>query len=198
MASMTVQHNLKTSLETKGYFVGENFLPEPLARELFSEATNLATDFQQATIGQRKQASPHQRGDRIFWIDESTSSKAQRTLFDLLGSLKYLLNESLFLNIDSMELHFAVYPPGGFYERHRDAFKHRPTDRARVVSFIFYLNPNWSESDGGALKLYLNDSILTVLPKLGTAVFFLSQEIEHEVLPTHKDRWSIAGWMRRR
>jgi SM-20-related protein len=37
---------------------------------------------------------------------------------------------------------------------------------------------------------------LKVIPALGTLAIFLSEEFPHEVLPTHRDRYSIAGWYR--
>jgi SM-20-related protein len=74
---------------------------------------------------------------------------------------------------------------------------HRPQ---RVLSSVVYLNPNWDIADGGELVLYdTTDSELTrVQPLAGTAVFFMSEEFPHEVLPARRERYSIAGWFRGR
>jgi len=64
-----------------------------------------------------------------------------------------------------------------------------------VVSMVIYLNPNWQPGDGGELRLYPSDgSVINIAPKAGTLALFLS-ELEHEVLPTLKPRYSITGWM---
>ena len=52
------------------------------------------------------------------------------------------------LGLFEMEVCFAVYPPGGFYDRHLDSFAGA---RNRVVSLVAYLNEDWDEARGGAL-----------------------------------------------
>jgi SM-20-related protein len=60
---------------------------------------------------------------------------------------------------------------------------------------VFYLNADWQEGNGGELVIYNGESGVSIIqPELGTLVLFLS-EIEHEVLPTHRDRKSVTGWM---
>jgi SM-20-related protein len=94
------------------------------------------------------------------------------------------------------EGHYAIYPPGARYERHRDRFR---DDDARVLSCVLYLNDAWHASDGGALRLYLpHDETLDVLPEAGTFVAFLSAELDHEVRPASRERAAITGWFRRR
>jgi SM-20-related protein len=48
------------------------------------------------------------------------------------------------------------------------------------------------------LRLHLHDGPCDIKPRPGCVVLFLSDEVEHEVLPATRDRWSIAGWFRRR
>ena len=55
------------------------------------------------------------------------------------------LNRALFLSLKDYETHFAIYPPGTFYEKHVDQFQ---SSGARKISFAFYLNENWTQSDG--------------------------------------------------
>ncbi|HEK0779309.1 TPA: 2OG-Fe(II) oxygenase, partial [Proteus mirabilis] len=91
--------------------------------------------------------------------------------------------------------HFACYEKGAFYKKHLDAFKENVTRR---LTTVLYLNDEWAPQDGGELVIYdLDDNQLaTVAPQGGRLVVFLSEQFPHEVLPTHKERISIAGWFR--
>lgn len=134
------------------------------------------------------------RGDSTLWLDDERAGDAARGFLTGLDALRAELNRELFLGISEVEAHYACYPAGTFYRKHRDRF--RDSD-ARVVSLVGYLNDDWRESDGGALRLYLPGGEIDVLPQGGTSVCFLS-ELEHEVLPATRQRLSIAAWMRRR
>ena len=59
-----------------------------------------------------------------------------------------------------------------------------------------YLNPDWTEADGGALRLRCDAGDVDVAPRSGSVVFL--SELEHEVLPAMRERLSIAAWLRRR
>ena len=52
------------------------------------------------------------------------------------------------------------------------------------------------DADGGALRLSLEGGDVDVAPRTGSVVFL--SELEHEVLPAMRERWSIAAWLRRR
>lgn len=87
-------------------------------------------------------------------------------------------------------------PPGAGYARHLDRL--RDTD-ARVVSAVFYLNDSWQETEGGALRLYLDDGAhRDIYPHAGSLLLFLSAQFEHEVLPATRNRMSIACWIQQR
>jgi len=62
---------------------------------------------------------------------------------------------------------------------------------------ISYLNENWNENDGGELLIYQNYNNQKINPEQGTTVFFKSNELQHEVLVTKKQRMSITGWLKR-
>jgi SM-20-related protein len=132
------------------------------------------------------------RGDDTGWIDNDSATSA----LDYLACLKRLrheLNQRLYLGLAEEEAHFACYPPGAAYQRHRDQF--RGTD-TRVLSIVSYLNSDWSAEDGGALRLYLPAGSVDVLPHAGTSIVFRSH-LEHEVLPATRERLSIAAWLRK-
>jgi SM-20-related protein len=102
------------------------------------------------------------------------------------------INRSLFLSLKDVELHTTVYPAGAYYKRHLDQFK---AGDHRKLSVICYLNKDWTDALGGQLRLYIKGGIIDVLPLAGRLVCFRSDNIEHEVLPSRKERLSVTGWM---
>lgn len=150
--------------------------------------------FKKAGIGksQDKQINESIRGDYIHWVDPSTASPALSVYLNRLRELVSYLNQALFLSLKDIEVHETVYPVGSFYKRHLDQFK---KDDHRKLSVICYLNENWTDEQGGQLKLYLPGEELNVLPLAGRLVCFRSDELEHEVLPAARERLSITGWI---
>ena len=135
------------------------------------------------------------RGDRTRWFEPDALSPPQAAYWQAMDALRRDLNQRLLLGLESLEAHYALYPPGAGYARHRDRFR---DDDARVLSSVCYLNEGWQPVDGGVLRLHLADGVHDVAPQGGTLALFLSAEIEHEVLPAQRERLSIAGWFRRR
>lgn len=133
------------------------------------------------------------RTDATLWLDDPRCAAPARTFLARMDEVRIALNRTLYLGLAECEAHYAAYPPGGGYARHRDRF--RDSD-ARVVSWVSYLNDDdWREDDGGALRLHLHDGAVDVSPA-GGSICFMS-ELEHEVLPSTRERLSIACWMRR-
>lgn len=132
------------------------------------------------------------RGDSTRWLDAGSGTAAAGYLADL-ETLRASLNRQLCLGMDEVEAQFACYPIGASYRRHSDRF--RDSD-SRVLSLVSYLNEDWRTEQGGALRLYLPQGTMDVMPQSGTSICFLS-EIEHEVLPATRERLSIAAWLRR-
>ncbi len=134
----------------------------------------------------------------MLWLEPDSLSPLQSAYFDLVDQIRLTLNRRCFFGLKSFEAHFARYPIGSFYKRHLDQFQQVPY---RIVTVIIYLNDSWTETDEGALRMYIpnEDGIETIqdfLPLPGRMVVFLSAEIPHEVLPTNKERNSITGWLR--
>jgi SM-20-related protein len=50
--------------------------------------------------------------------------------------------------------------------------------------------------NGGELILYGASGVESVAPTFGTTVIFPSAELEHEVLPARRERYSVSGWLR--
>ena len=136
---------------------------------------------------------PDIRGDSTLWLHDPRCGDAARDFLAALDGLRDELNRRLYLGLREVEAHYAAYPAGAGYARHRDRFR---DDDARVLSWVTYLNDGWNEGDGGALRLHAERGGIDVLPSGGTSVCFLS-ELEHEVLPVARERLSIAAWFRR-
>ncbi|BAN46040.1 2OG-Fe(II) oxygenase [Metapseudomonas resinovorans] len=134
------------------------------------------------------------RGDSIHWLEPGQSSASDAYLA-LMDELRQRLNRELYLGLEDFECHFALYPPGAFYRKHVDRFR---DDDRRAVSVVAYLNDDWREEQGGALRLHLAEGEHDVQPEGGGLVVFLSADLPHEVLPASRERLSLAGWFRRR
>ena len=159
-----------------GMAIEPEFVAVPIMRGLAAEARrrDAAGEFHAARVGRGREVS----------------------LRASLERLRFALNQSQFLGLLSFEGHYAIYPPGAFYRRHRDRFR---DDDARVLSCVLYLNDAWTLADGGALRIHLGGGQLRdVLPAGGTLVCFLAERYEHEVLPTARERLAVSGWFLRR
>lgn len=175
-------------------------LPAWVVHALAEEARRLWHEgkFRPAGIGRGAgyRVRPEVRGDWILWWDEDAPTPIQAIYRAEIERLRQTLNETLFLGLIAFEVHYAVFPPGAFYRRHRDRFLMADE---RVISCILYLNPTWSEDDGGALRIYDPDGTThDILPRAGTFVLLRSDTVEHEVQPTRRERFSVTGWLRRR
>jgi SM-20-related protein len=188
------------AVATENRAVIPDFLPEPLVVALAETARrrDAAGEFRAARIGRgmHRVERGDIRGDRTLWLDDQAHDPAERALAQVLERLRVALNETTFLGLIAFEGHYALYPPGAFYRRHRDRFR---DDDTRVLSCVLYLNEAWTAADGGTLRIYLpSHQSSDVLPVGGTLVCFLADRFEHEVLPATRERLSIAGWFRRR
>ena len=132
------------------------------------------------------------RGDKIRWITKDFF--AGFYYLHSINALANLFNQSLFAGIRHSEAHYACYPVGFGYQWHSD----NPARRnERVISAVFYLNDDWSESDGGALEIVDKHGIHhSVMPVANRLVIFDS-DLQHQVQIANRQRYSIATWMRR-
>lgn len=162
-------------------------------------ARGAGADLEAAGIGREGdfQLDRSIRRTRITWFDGSTP--AQRDFQAWTETLRQALNRELMLGLFEMEVCFAVYPPGGFYDRHLDSFAGA---RNRMVSLVAYLNEDWDEARGGALAVWPEgageDDIPTarIVPEGGGIVLMLSEDIPHAVEVTTEKRLGLAGWWR--
>ncbi len=198
---------LAESLARDGFAICEEYWSADRWLALATEAQLLRVKggFRRAGVGRGTslRIRPEIRSDYVCWIDPDAPTRRQRMWLERMELLRQCLNQHLYLGLSSFESHFAVYPPGSFYQTHLDRFADASL---RTVSTILYLNPDWAHELGGALRLHLaaeNEATHTsvqrdIMPTGGTFVCFLSAEIHHEVLPASRERWSIVGWFSKR
>ncbi|WMS86771.1 2OG-Fe(II) oxygenase [Pleionea litopenaei] len=187
---------ISDDLIAQGFSIQLNAISHELGEQLLHHLLNMSKQkFSPAGIGREsaQQLNRFVRSDEICWINGDTP--AGREWLEFASRLKDFLNQQLFLGLFSFETHFAHYGEGDFYKKHRDAFHGQAN---RVLSVVLYLNPGWQSQDGGELVIYDDEDqqLAKVLPSFATMAVFLSEEFPHEVLPAHRDRYSIAGWFR--
>lgn len=199
MTNSTAIQELVEILAQRDWAVYEGFLDAARVAALRAEAVALhaAGGFRAAGIGHGAVRRPEVRGDDLAWITQESAPAASALSQGDFEILRHAINARTYLGLHELEAHYAVYAPGTFYARHLDRFQE---DNQRVISLVLYLNEDWGTDDGGELRLYPSGSEagVTVAPRAGTIVCFLSERVPHEVLPARRPRHSLAGWFRRR
>lgn len=199
-----VHEALVAQLAGQGFAVVPDFLPPPAIAALRREALrrDAAGELVAAGVGRPSERAVRDdiRGDRIAWLEDDRPAPAEAPLQRALAALCDAVNSALWLGLWRFEGHYAIYPPGAFYARHRDRFRASSgTSGERVLSCVVYLNERWASDDGGALRLHFADGATRdVLPVGGTLVAFLAADFEHEVLPATRPRLAVTGWFRTR
>lgn len=132
------------------------------------------------------------RGDKIRWITQDFF--AGYYYLQSINQLASVLNRSLFAGIRHSEAHYACYPVSFGYQWHSD----NPTGRdERIISAVFYLNDEWEVSDGGALEMIDNDGKHHKVMPVANRLVVFDSNLQHQVQIAHRQRYSIATWMRR-
>ncbi len=134
------------------------------------------------------------RNDSIYWLDRKHDNEYENDFLDQIDDFIKYLNRSCFAGITGYEFHYSLYEIGGFYKKHIDQFQDNSN---RKYSMISYLNDDWQKSDGGELVVYQTYNNKHITPTQGKTVLFKSNELQHEVLVTRKQRMSITGWLKR-
>jgi SM-20-related protein len=177
--------------------LSDNFLGIDLSKKLKGNLFQLLLEKQlrAAGIGQNESLVENKliRNDLIYWMDRKHNDVHENTFFDLMDAFVKYLNETCYTGITSYEFHYAFYDKGSFYKKHLDQFK---SNNSRVYSMIMYLNEDWQPNDGGELCVYPSGKAQDIEPLNGKCVFFKSDQLEHEVLLSHKPRMSITGWLK--
>jgi SM-20-related protein len=176
--------------------IDSNFLTQQLASGLFQHITQLKLADKMAAAGigndSVKDSYQQMRGDKIYWLDKKNENVFEQTFLLQIEAFIEYLNSTCYTGITGYEFHYAVYETGTVYKRHKDQFKN---NASRKFSLINYLNEDWLNEEGGQLLVYQESHTESILPQSKTAVFFKSDEMEHEVTVAVRDRMSITGWL---
>jgi len=193
-----------SGLREQGWFLRDALLGRSIALGIHDAVEGLAADGRLRPAGVSRGAlhrvDAAVRGDAITWVEPAEASPPLVPLRNTFVSLRDALNREVYLGLDRIEIQIARYPGGGsHYDRHRDAFRAQPGDRpSRRVTAIYYANPTWRPGDGGVLRLHLEGGPRDVAPLLDRLLVFLSERVEHEVLPAREPRRAVTAWFRAR
>jgi SM-20-related protein len=134
------------------------------------------------------------RGDKIHWLDKKNKHTEELGFLEHIEDFIDYLNKTCYTGINAYEFHYALYEEGSYYKRHKDQFRN---NNDRKYSLVSYLNNDWLEADGGQLWVHREGGIQKIIPTCRKAVFFQSNEMEHEVTTAMRSRMSITGWLKR-
>ncbi|MEH6410919.1 MAG: 2OG-Fe(II) oxygenase, partial [Hyphomonas sp.] len=141
---------IAADIAAHGWSWQPSLLPDELTAALRTElqALDARQDLEAAGIGREDafQLDRSVRRTRISWLDGS--SPAQEAFLAWAEPIRQSLNRELLIGLFEFEACFAVYPEGGFYDRHLDSFEGA---RNRVMSLVVYLNEDWQDDQGGGL-----------------------------------------------
>ncbi|MDQ3266004.1 MAG: 2OG-Fe(II) oxygenase [Myxococcota bacterium] len=181
-------------LASDGFFLRTDWLSARVADAARSAVQGLA-GFSPAGIGRGgdRHLERTVRNDERVWIDPAQSPEGLLPVLTALEQLRLWLNREAQLGLQRTELQLARFGPDGtLYQRHKDSFR---GSQGRRVTALYYLNPDWQPEHGGALRLHLEGrAALDVPPELNTLVVFLSERVEHEVLPNFAPRYALTVW----
>ena len=195
MEPFSLQDAEVEALGQKGCFVRERFLGAALAAEVRAAALARAGELRTAGVrrGADRTVERETRQDLITWLQREPGT-ALGAAFDAFAQLGNEVSRSAFLGLGRFDVQLALYPGGGArYVRHRDAFPGAAGDNRRLTA-ILYLNPEWEPAHGGQLRLYADEGPVDVEPLLDRLVVFLSERVEHEVLPVQAPRLALTAW----
>ena len=132
------------------------------------------------------------RGDYTYWLDRARDNELH-PFWSLVDETIHIFNRYCYLSLSGSEFHFATYPPGAKYEKHLDQFDNRGN---RMITVVIYLNKGWKKGDGGELEIFLKTGETVIVePVEARCVLFKSAEVPHRVLESHKNRYSLTGWL---
>jgi SM-20-related protein len=192
------------ALGARGWFLRDGVLGQDAAVEIRDHIEALARSGRLRPAGLGRGAGYRVdravRGDAILWVDPSAVAPELAALWRTFLALRDALNREAYLALDRMEVQIARYPGGrAAYDRHRDAFAAPPGGRpSRRVTAIYYANPAWTPEAGGLLRLHGDEGPVDVAPVLDRLLVFLSERVEHEVLPAYAPRCAVTAWYRPR
>lgn len=178
-----------------GALVFDSVLGRDVAASVFSRVQALAHDgeLKPAGVGRLGGHRLDQsiRQDLVAWLTPESATEFQEIQL-LFESVRIAVNEHCWLGLKRFDTQIALYPgDGARYDRHRDAF-HGQTNRR--LTAIYYPNVDWRPDHGGQLRLHFGDISEDIEPLADRLVIFLSEYLDHQVLPVFHPRAAITAW----
>lgn len=195
-------------LNMYGVCVVDDFLGAERADRILGEVQALHSRgvFQAGQVVSRHvqdQARGKIRGDKITWVTGTEPHcSAIGQLVSVVDSLVAQANQHhdagklAQYNITWRTRAMVACYPGcdTHYVKHVD----NPNGDGRCITAIYYLNKDWTDSDGGVLRIYPENSpnqAAEIGPCFDRMLFFWSDRRNpHEVLPAKITRYAITVW----
>ncbi|ETV83019.1 hypothetical protein, variant 2 [Aphanomyces astaci] len=196
--------------DSPGFVVREHFLGPAAATAVHDACLGLteSTPMRPAQVGVGKSTAvtchvADARGDQLVWLPHDKTALPP-PLQHLLAQIERLMHglakaapELGVRNVKSTQL--AVFPGHNTrFVPHVDTYDHNNNAKqhlSRRITCLYYLNPSWESSHGGALRMHLQDGTTwDIPPVLDTLVVFRSTDVLHEVLPTTVHRLALTTW----
>jgi len=199
-------------LSKLGYIIKDSFLGIEKLHSIAQEAKSLYSSGKLKRAGMGTGSDYWKnvkiRSDYVLWLNsvfESTHDgegvEAIRELIKSIDQIRNDLNEDIGLESDEIQMHLTCYPgEGARYMRHLDSYVGSST---RKITCLYYINPNWKQGDGGELRIFdptsgegSQEKKFTDIEPIGDRLLiFHSRVLEHEVLPTHAERFALTVWL---
>lgn len=128
---------------------------------------------------------------------------------DWIKLLRASINKMLFeggedFEVANIEEQYIYYENGGKFEAHldtqcnplRDCQKGKEFHYTRLFTYIIFLNPGWTEADGGYYHTYYNwpklDLKQVVTPTLGKSLMVRADKVYHSAELVHTQKRAIS------
>lgn len=142
-------------------------------------------------VGRSPTRATTARSDGAAWLSDLPADRSSTLLEALFAALGAAIAQEARISLGRPTLQLARYGPGASYDKHLDAFRGGPTRR---ITAILYLNPAWTPSDGGELRVWAPGGPVRISPLHDRVVLFRSDIVAHEVCRSAGDRWAVTGW----
>jgi Rps23 Pro-64 3,4-dihydroxylase Tpa1-like proline 4-hydroxylase len=190
----------RDTLFKTGFIVLENLVDEKLGRSFYSDAMGLVQtdelkkphETQLTTLDIYRDTTA--RSDLIKWLHHGDQlSESMQQVMAIFENIQHDLSK--FINLrGKSEYQLGYYQKEAHYERHRDSFPDDGTAFERRVTLVGYFNYDWTEGDGGELKVFYGQEQM-IQPIGGRGILFLSGVVDHQVLTSHTNRIAFTSWM---
>ena len=190
------------TLAASGFCVVDNLVPLEVAERTFEEIRNSFEIPGKFTPGKLSNGALNRvrsldgiRGDSVMWLDCTSEenvflSQVAKQMNKLALSL-YHANGVAMNRVSKSKIMVSCYDGNGkAYKRHIDSAR----DGSLKLTFIYYLNKDYEEKQGGCLRIHNDTGSIDIRPELGTLVIFRSDKLVHEVLPTYRRRFAFTTW----